>query len=285
MKRNPLSTAQPEILPVNDFGLKLYLPLPSLSQSIQHIWYCGGTSSNTGFTQYLTPNGGLGIIINIGSPIWVDNEQLKQGVYFDSTFVQSQKIQLPSNCKVFGIRFFPGEFKRCFPLPVCELRKGLVDTSSIYPDTEQLLTELTLASCRIKQIVLIENWLYSLICRFNYSDVALRPLLSKLRANYSGKISKLIDSHTGLSQRSLERRFKSSLGMSIKEYLDIQRFNTALKTIRQKPEDLSQVALSAGYYDQSHFSRQFKRVMNITPGQYLQRFLKSRSGNLRDENP
>ncbi|PYS50989.1 MAG: hypothetical protein DMF68_05700 [Acidobacteria bacterium] len=40
-----------------------------------------------------------------------------------------------------------------------------------------------------------------------------------------------------------------------------------------KPDtSLAEVALSCGFHDQSHFTKTFKRVMNITPAQYRTRF-------------
>lgn len=69
----------------------------------------------------------------------------------------------------------------------------------------------------------------------------------------------------GVSSRQLERDFKLVLGITPKDYQRITRFQLALKLMKDK--DLSQAAIIAGYCDQSHMTKEFKRMSLWTPGQ------------------
>ena len=62
----------------------------------------------------------------------------------------------------------------------------------------------------------------------------------------------------GVSARVLQRRFAASVGLSPKAFAVLRRGRGALKRVVSKDTDVggwSDVALSSGYADQSHFTR------------------------------
>lgn len=71
-----------------------------------------------------------------------------------------------------------------------------------------------------------------------------------------------------LSQRRLEQLFRDQLGLSPKTYADIARFQSVLAADGQYAT-LGQLAQEAGYYDQSHFIRQFKKLSGRRPSDLL----------------
>jgi AraC family transcriptional regulator len=62
------------------------------------------------------------------------------------------------------------------------------------------------------------------------------------------------------------RLFRQCYGQSISEYAQGQSVRRALGRLAGAETTLSEVALSAGFYDQSHMSRVFRRVLGRTPG-------------------
>ncbi len=73
---------------------------------------------------------------------------------------------------------------------------------------------------------------------------------------------------TGISQKRMEQLFSSYLGMPPKAYANIARFQHAI-AIYTPGQSLTELATFAGYYDQSHFIRQFKRFTNKTPRDFF----------------
>lgn len=72
-----------------------------------------------------------------------------------------------------------------------------------------------------------------------------------------------------ITERSLERRFEQVMGIGPKQFSRIVRLQHCLKLHRQRPTlSLTELAYSAGYYDQSHFIREFGQLAGITPKQY-----------------
>lgn len=73
----------------------------------------------------------------------------------------------------------------------------------------------------------------------------------------------------GISERELQRRFKQYVGISPRVYQRIMKLNKIKTTLSDGEFDnLTQIALDNGYYDQAHFIRDFKSFMQRTPKQY-----------------
>lgn len=77
-----------------------------------------------------------------------------------------------------------------------------------------------------------------------------------------------IAEYVGLSPFYLLRIFHNEKGMPPHSYMESLRISKA-KELLEKKVSLSQVAVDLGFSDQSHFTNTFKRVMGITPGQYV----------------
>ena len=73
----------------------------------------------------------------------------------------------------------------------------------------------------------------------------------------------------GLSRRQLERRFRATVGTSPKAAARIARFRAVVNALHRDPAvRLSSLALSRGYVDQAHMSRDFRALAGRSPGAY-----------------
>jgi AraC family transcriptional regulator len=72
----------------------------------------------------------------------------------------------------------------------------------------------------------------------------------------------------GVHPRHLMRMFRRYVGCSMGHYLRRARVRRAQRLLAETPMGLAAVALETGFYDQSHFTRTFKRMTGITPGAY-----------------
>jgi AraC-like DNA-binding protein len=76
----------------------------------------------------------------------------------------------------------------------------------------------------------------------------------------------------GVSTRHLRRGFAAAAGVSPKEFQRLVRFQRVIRTMLLKaPASAVPVALAAGYYDQSHFIKEFHRLAGQSPGRMLSR--------------
>lgn len=76
--------------------------------------------------------------------------------------------------------------------------------------------------------------------------------------------------HCGLARRQFERRFKRCTGFSPALFQRVLRFQRTYRLLESgNAQSLTEVALEAGYFDQSHFIRDFKRFGGMDPKQYF----------------
>ena len=66
----------------------------------------------------------------------------------------------------------------------------------------------------------------------------------------------------------LVRAFRNHYGMTVGEYVRKLRVEFACRQISDTTAPLSQIATMAGFYDQSHFTRTFKKLTGFTPNEY-----------------
>jgi AraC-like DNA-binding protein len=97
------------------------------------------------------------------------------------------------------------------------------------------------------------------------------PLIERVQAALvSGDLPPVPDfaAGLGLAQRSLERLCKRAFGFTPKRLLRRQRFLRTLAQIGDRLDQPLAVLLDGSYYDQSHFIREFRAYMGMTPGAY-----------------
>ena len=96
-----------------------------------------------------------------------------------------------------------------------------------------------------------------------------RRVIELLRENLDGQIGLVDLAHEcGLSVSHFTRSFRRSFGTSTHRYLILQRIEHAKTLLSDSGFALSDVALQAGFSDQASFSRTFKAVVGIPPGQW-----------------
>jgi AraC-like DNA-binding protein len=76
---------------------------------------------------------------------------------------------------------------------------------------------------------------------------------------------------TGWSRRHVTERFRRQLGVSPKSYARLLRFEhaSALLAESRTGRTIADVAVEAGYYDQSHLTGDFLALAGVTPGSFL----------------
>lgn len=136
------------------------------------------------------------------------------------------------------------------------------------PDGTELVDQLAAATTWEERLDVLD-------ASFADHDVpALAPEVLWLRRQLIGsqgraRVEPLMD-ETGWSRRHVTERFRHQLGIAPKAYARLLRFQhaTALLTEQQAVRSLAEVATEAGYYDQSHFTRDFAALAGITPRAY-----------------
>ena len=93
--------------------------------------------------------------------------------------------------------------------------------------------------------------------------------LNHIRSNYGSEIrveelARICD----LSIYQLNRRLRSIFGITVSQLITKTRIDIASEMLQNKATPIAEIAHSCGYFDQSAFSRVFRRAVGLTPKQY-----------------
>lgn len=113
-----------------------------------------------------------------------------------------------------------------------------------------------------------EKILYRRMEKHIVSDALM--LATKVISNSHGQIQvKEVARQSCYSERQLNRLFLTQIGMNVKDFVRLTRFNYVLKHIQTSPCFFAALSQQAGYFDQAHFDKDFKLISGVSPQNYL----------------
>lgn len=100
-------------------------------------------------------------------------------------------------------------------------------------------------------------------------DISLGSVVATMVRKLDRKISNAeLAKGAGTSARGLERAFLRDYGLSPQQYLRRLRMQTACQLLVDTRSSLAQISGKCGFADQSHFTREFRRLTGLTPRAY-----------------
>lgn len=110
---------------------------------------------------------------------------------------------------------------------------------------------------------------------FDYIPGKNHDLIKKailyISQNFSGELTlDEVASQVHLNPAYFSSLFKQSTGSSFKEYLNMVRIEESKRLLANTDYTIIDIAIAAGFEDQSYFSRVFKKYTGLTPRQYRQ---------------
>ena len=173
-----------------------------------------------------------------------------------------------------------------FKQPIHELFRESVSLDNFILRSELIILEERLceAATDQKRVAVIEQFLISKLSHITPDNLVLMALAIIHQTKGNIRISELAN-QLNISQSPLEKRFRNTVGSSPKKFASIVRFKHILyqQTLRknslqqdsyenrQLPSDnfASNLSFEAGFYDQSHFIKEFKNFTGETPEGYF----------------
>lgn len=229
-------------------------------------------------TQDVTPDGCVELIFNFGAP-YVPLRQKSSAPLPVASIVGFQEKTLTfavrGTVRIVAARLFPWAAVGLLDIGGDRLANivtgAMADWDGVTKDLDTLVAagDYDGAAARLEQ-VLIER---SLATRYDRDIVqAAAKMLHSTQGRY--RIEELAEA-CRLSVRQLERGFKSVLGTTPKAFARTVRFETAERRLWWDPRaDLASVAADCGYFDQAHFTKDFKTFAGKTPSEYAAEVLR-----------
>ena len=175
------------------------------------------------------------------------------------------KLLVEESHKTVSIIFQPGGLNRFLNIPITEIfDNGYGAREVIGKEIEELLDKSHDTTTLNELNNIVQSYFLSKLSRIKEPlpiDFALQYLLT----NYNTNMDK-IAGMACMSIRNFERKCKERLGMPAKMYARIARFHKAYKIIESRPKiSWTDLTYEVGYYDQTHFIKDFKEFARLTP--------------------
>ncbi len=105
------------------------------------------------------------------------------------------------------------------------------------------------------------------------NDALMERIMKTINANLSDPDFNVerLTADVGISRAQLHRKMKEITGISTGEFIRNLRLEQAARLIREGKINVTQVAYSVGFNNQTHFSTVFKRHYGMTPTEYAEK--------------
>eukprot|EP00130_Batrachochytrium_dendrobatidis_P008278 XP_006683153.1 hypothetical protein BATDEDRAFT_28718 [Batrachochytrium dendrobatidis JAM81] len=176
-----------------------------------------------------------------------------------------------------GIRFYPHGIFPFLDIPIHETVNQVENLHTIWGVFQEEVYETL---CMLKETEKIYSTLNQLLInkiseKKTTQHQMIKHIVRHIKSKPNQSIPELVTS-LGFTQRHLNRLFKDHTGINPKLLGQIFRFEKACSYLHTYTnEDTSTIASALGYYDQSHFNREFKRFSGMTPFEYKKRAIDS----------
>lgn len=193
-----------------------------------------------------------------------------QSFLFGPTTKPIKVGNLANKCDcIFIIEFQPGGFSPFQKLKQNELADEILPFSMIDNAMDYAMRNIIEVSSSIEE--LLTNIEHTLLQSMQYLypqklSIAVANIIEKEGILTSSEISQDVY----YTSRHLNRLFNVYLGMSMKSFSRLVRVNKALQLLNNH-HSVSHICEHLGYYDVSHFVKDFKIVCHLTPQAYRNR--------------
>lgn len=159
-----------------------------------------------------------------------------------------------------GLELSPMGAHRFFPFALSEIRNKIFPLSEVLgADVHHLEERIVNAATVPEKINILQQFLIQQL-HATEPDLVFEYCVEQIE-RAKGKISVAwLEEKTGYSSRWLHMKFSNKLGISAKNFASIIRFKQYYQAVANKSEaEFMQHQLFEYYYDQSHFSKDFRR--------------------------
>ncbi|MDR7104277.1 AraC-like DNA-binding protein [Pseudomonas frederiksbergensis] len=190
------------------------------------------------------------------------------------TPLAAQAVELHQNHHYFGVRFSPGVIPGFINVLAEELTERELDLLEVSGFAQRIFENIVQAPLLGDQMRLFNDYLAP---RLMGRTSALTAMVIQQALRHRGDIRiQQLEELSGYTSRTLHRQFSQDTGMSPKTFCRIIRCQAALDTLNtQHDVSFSELALDLGFSDQSHFLRDFKKLVSTTPCDYQRKMVQN----------
>jgi AraC-like DNA-binding protein len=242
---------------------------PPFDRLVHCVWFLSGPGDQYQL-QPVVPDGRLELLVHRGDPfsrIEPDGSRsIQESLLVAGQLTGPIRLQPGSLIDVAGVRLTPLGAHSLLRLPLSHITDDVVSLRDVH-----LRVALALEAAVSRRGSLSErsHAVVTVLGRMLPAGVerGTEHVSGLLAGGFSGPISGLAR-RSGMSLKTLQRRFQIEVGLPPKVYQRVLRFRRAFRLLQQE-EHAARVAAAVGYYDQAHMIRDFRRFAGTNPRRFF----------------
>jgi AraC-like DNA-binding protein len=117
------------------------------------------------------------------------------------------------------------------------------------------------------------------VCARHAVDPAVARAVASIRADGGQERVDTLAHGAGSSLRTLQVRFRRSVGLTLKEFSRLMRLQATLRALDGEDGSLTDLAMASGFSDQAHATRELRRVTGLAPARLRAALRADRDGD------
>lgn len=244
-------------------------PTERLRKLVKQYWVLEKMSSGVE-SQELFPVGSVEMIFHFGDPL--HRQEGKECRPESKVFIEGLQsgtigVKLPDQIRTVGITLYPWATTVLFNAAPAEFTNHRFDASDVNHSLNELYERLAAVRSPTEIVSLCDHHLIYLASLSRWRPVnADLEILDRFKKVAFAESVQALKTDWPYSSKLFEKRFQSMIGMPAGELLKKIRMANALKLlINRNARSLTDIGHASGFYDQSHFIRDYRYYFQRSP--------------------
>ncbi|HXA34168.1 MAG TPA: helix-turn-helix domain-containing protein [Acidimicrobiales bacterium] len=252
------------------------VPAPPLDRFIDDIYCLTGVPRHRWMNVPPMPSAHL--FVNLGGAVRLrdSDPSVPPAVFTDGWFMgvwtRRFHFEYPTPVRLVGVHFKPWGISPFVDMPAGELRDRWVPVDAIWKRSlDRIRNQVGEITSATETLRVMEGELRSRLAEAPSRGLVLvQHTGGRLETSQGSVPVGALTDAAGVSGNHLAAQYKSHVGVTPKRVGRIYRFAGLILSVDPlRPVDWSELAQTAGYFDQAHFIREFKDFTGHTPTEYL----------------
>jgi Helix-turn-helix domain len=251
-------------------------PHPDLQSLIKCHWILEIPADVDAERQRIIPDGCIELIFMLG-------DDVKRFTKGDEFIIQPRAmvigqitepfvIQPTGFVNSFATRFYPYGFANFSSAPCINLANKETPIEFLFGEeaSKGLKEQIVHAEDTNTRIKVVERFLLTKLQNQTTIDSIVKNTIDAIFSTGGSAPINSIVKNDASKRRQLERKFVKQIGLSPKQLGRVIRMQAALHLLlNRQSESFTSIAYESDYYDQAHFTKDFKDFTGITPKDFL----------------
>jgi AraC-like DNA-binding protein len=198
-----------------------------------------------------------------------EESETRTGAFVNGVYTRRFTRELTGRGWTFGVKFWAGGFGAVTGLDVGSFRDRVLPLGEVFDDADRLTDMVKAAPNNERRRAVVEAFLSDRLVADDPSyELVLRIVSAIVTDRTLTRVDQVVD-RFGVPVRTLQRLFRRYVGVGPKWVLRRYRLHDGAALLsRGRTEELAALAVELGYFDQAHFSREFKDQVGMSPMEY-----------------